>query len=69
MRPLNTFDSWAEVAELVDRRPPACSTPCRVARRRRRPDADRPTMRQRVNIGLVTMFSQAIQITLVGARP
>ena len=33
------------------------------------PVADRPTTRQRVNIGLVTIFSQAIQITLVGARP
>ena len=30
------------------------------------PVADRPTMRQRVNIGLVTIFSQAIQITFVG---
>ena len=28
-----------------------------------------PAVRQRVNIGLVTIFSQAIQITLVGARP
>ena len=64
MRALNRFDSWTEVEELAAGTPamgvlgpvPAVAGPV----------ADRPTMRQRVNIGLVTIFSQAIQITFVG---
>ena len=66
MRDLNRFDSWGEVAELAGATPaaplldelhPALDTA---------PPVDRPTMRQRLNIGLVTIFSQAIQITFVG---
>ncbi len=66
MRDLNRFDSWGEVADLTGATPaaplldelhPALDTA---------PAVDRPTMRQRLNIGLVTIFSQAIQITFVG---
>jgi hypothetical protein len=69
MGELNRFASWADVAELTGGTPaaplldelgllrPALDTS---------PPADRPTMRQRLNIGLVTIFSQAIQITFVG---
>ena len=65
MRAQNTFASWAEVIDLVDaagvvpddfvRR--LAGTPTDV------PAVDRPPMRQRFNIGLVAVFSQAIQIT------
>ena len=67
MRSLNQFDSWREIAEL------AASTPAAAVLDAlheptddeiRTPSA-RP-IRQRVNIGLLTIFSQAIQITLVG---
>ena len=67
MRSLNQFDSWREVAEL------AASTPAAAVLDALAeptddddPHAERPTIRQRVNIGLLTIFSQAIQITLVG---
>ncbi len=64
MRALNRFDSWTQVEEL------AAGTPAMdvlgTAPAAAGPVADRPTMRQRVNIGLVTIFSQAIQITFVG---
>ncbi len=67
MRELNQFASWADIARLVE------STPAtRLAARLTDsadaasvPPPDRPTVRQRFNIGLVTVFSQAIQITLV----
>ena len=64
MRELNRFDSWTEIDELVD------DTPARPAlqampQEAGRPAADRLWVRQRLNIGLVTVFSQAIQITLV----
>ncbi|MET0326304.1 MAG: hypothetical protein ABW219_13855 [Ilumatobacteraceae bacterium] len=68
MSELNHFESWDQVESLAVDTPaaavfdavPAASdeTPADVA--------GRPTMRQRVNIGLVTIFSQAIQITFVG---
>jgi hypothetical protein len=66
MRNLNRFASWGEVADLAAATPaaplldelhPALDTA---------PPVDRPPMRQRLNIGLVTIFSQAIQITFVG---
>ena len=67
IRALNRFDSWTEVEEL------AVGTPAMgvvaTAPAGRGPVADRPTMRQRVNIGLVTIFSQAIPITFVGLVP
>ena len=68
MGELNHFDSWDQVESLAADTPavavfdavPASpdATPAAIA--------GRPTMRQRVNIGLVTIFSQAIQITFVG---
>jgi hypothetical protein len=67
MRSLNTFSSWREVTDL------AAGTPAGAVLDELRPPADhdphadRPTLRERVNIGLLTVFSQAIQITLVGA--
>ena len=66
MRSLNTFASWAEVTEL------AGDTPAKEVLDELHPDdahdprAERPSVRQRVNIGLLTVFSQAIQVTLVG---
>lgn len=66
MRELARFESWREVGDLAAGTPATAVlvhlaiTPADV------PPADRPTVRQRVNIGLLTIFSQAIQITLVG---
>lgn len=66
MQSLNAFTSWAEVAEL------ARETPANDLLDELHPDgahdphAERPSVRQRVNIGLLTVFSQAIQVTLVG---
>jgi hypothetical protein len=65
MQRLARFEQWGEIGTLVESTPaidlygrlgfdPATA-----------PDADRPSVRQRLNIGLVTVFSQAIQITLV----
>ena len=65
MRSLNTFESWAEVTALADGTPAAGVLDDRADP----PPADRPAVRQRINIGLFTVFSQAIQITLVGTRP
>jgi hypothetical protein len=64
MRTLNEFDSWSEIGELVE------GTPGRSAFEVIEPPTSPPgidhlRMRQRLNIGLVTIFSQAIQITLV----
>lgn len=63
MRHIATFDDWGEVSSLVagtpaDRVPHPAQGPCV-------PDRFRP--RERFNLGLVTIFSQAIQITLVAA--
>jgi hypothetical protein len=66
MRSLNTFRTWGEIGDL------AAPTPARAALDDLapppdlEPHPDRPTVRQRVNIGLLSVFSQAIQITLVG---
>jgi hypothetical protein len=65
MRSQNTFASWAEVTDLVA---VATIVPAdfvdRVAGDADEvPAADRPSLRQRLNIGLVAVFSQAIQIT------
>ncbi len=65
MRAQNAFSSWPEVVDLVDAAGvvPAvfihdvAGDPTAV------PAPDRPPMRQRFNIGLVAIFSQAIQIT------
>ena len=65
MRSLNTFGSWGEVIELT-RDTPASNLLAELPDRDRDPDPERPPLRQRVNIGLLTVFSQAIQITLVG---
>lgn len=66
MHELNRFDSWDEIDELVERTPAAGE----IDRRHlpsSGPPTERPMPRQRFNIGLVTVFSQAIQITLVAA--
>jgi hypothetical protein len=61
MRGLATFDDWSDICQHLDGTPadtldsPRTGTP---------PPADL-TVRQRLNIGLVTVFSQALQITLV----
>jgi hypothetical protein len=66
MRSLNQFDSWHEVAELAATTPAAAVLDALHEPTDEDPRAERPTIRQRVNIGLLTIFSQAIQITLVG---
>lgn len=63
MRELNHFESWAEIEELV------VGTPAEGllsgVELTEPPGEDRPRPRQRFNIGLVTLFSQGIQITFV----
>ena len=66
MRALNTFATWREVAELTRDTPAARVLDELPHAAEHDPHADRPSIRQRVNIGLLTVFSQAIQITLVG---
>jgi len=62
VRSLNTFTDWAEVRSLADPVVADELVAC-AAIEERSPPSDRPTGRQRVNIGLVALFSQAIQIT------
>ena len=67
MRALNRFDSWDEVAELAGGTPAAGRA--RRARTRRPTRRRTPTARPCASAstsGCVTIFSQAIQITLVG---
>jgi hypothetical protein len=62
VRSLNTFESWHEVRSLAD--PVVADDLVECGRiSDRSPTSDRPTGRQRFNIGLVALFSQAIQIT------
>jgi hypothetical protein len=65
MRALNTFGSWPEVAELVGSAAvvPAEFVRTVVASDPDGPAGDRPPIRQRLNLGLVAVFSDAIQIT------
>ncbi len=65
MRQLNRFDSWSEVGALVEATPAAGIVTELGVDDSAAPRPDRPSVRQRLNIGLVTVFSQAIQITLV----
>ena len=59
---LNTFESWAQVGEL------AASTPAaRLALPAEGSPHDPLRARQKMNIGLVVLFGQAVQITLVAA--
>jgi hypothetical protein len=62
VRSLNTFEDWDEVRGLAD---PEVATDLLPWARldSAGPPIDRPTVRQRFNIGLVALFSQAIQIT------
>ena len=64
MRTLNEFESWSEIGELVEGSPGRAAFDAMVPPTTR-PGLDPLRMRQRLNIGLVTIFSQAIQITLV----
>lgn len=66
MRELNRFDSWAEVGDLVVGTPAASVLPELDVDPRQPPTVTKPNVRQRFNIGLFTIFSQAIQVTLVG---
>ena len=61
MRGLSSFTEWTAVGELVDDTP-ACTLPI--------PDDGTPppytlSRRQKLNVGLVTVFSQALQVTFV----
>ena len=62
VRSLNTFEHWDEVRSLADPVVADELVAC-VPISDRSPVSDRPTGRQRFNIGLVALFSQAIQIT------
>jgi hypothetical protein len=66
MRDLNRFDSWSEIGDLVVATPAAGVLSGLGVDVHHAPVASRPNVRQRLNIGLVTIFSQAIQVTLVG---
>ena len=66
MRELNRFDSWSEIETLAAGTPAMAVVGTVADATDVPPLADRPPLRQRVNIGLVTIFSQAIQITFVG---
>ncbi|MET0144122.1 MAG: hypothetical protein ABW328_04965 [Ilumatobacteraceae bacterium] len=67
MRELNRFESWDEIESLTADTPAApLADDVLPTARSEPPHADRPNVRQRVNIGLVTVFSQAIPITAVG---
>lgn len=62
VKSLNSFDSWDEVEALAD--PTVASGLLeRSGGHVGAPGRDRPWARQRFNIGLVALFSQAIQIT------
>jgi hypothetical protein len=65
MRELARFERWGDVGRLVMATPAAGMYGRLDVDPRTAPPADRPSLRQRLNIGLVTVFSQAIQITLV----
>lgn len=65
MRDLNTFDTWRDVHALVDSDAARTLYDDVVTDPDAPPAPDRPTLRQRLNIGLVALFSQAIQITAV----
>jgi hypothetical protein len=61
MRDISTFDDWSEIAPLVADTPAAL-----VGHPTDGPHPPDPlSVRQKLNIGLVTVFNQAIQITLV----
>jgi hypothetical protein len=66
IRTLNTFGSWAEIEQLADPDVVAMLPDHRDDREGAGhtdpPPYDRPTGRQRFNVGLVALFSQAIQI-------
>ncbi len=60
IRQENHFDSWEEIAELIT------DTPADTVELPSGPAVDDPlSMRQRLNIGLIVLFGQALQITLV----
>ena len=61
MRDLSSFPSWAEVGQLlVDTPAAACDIPLEG-----NPEPQPLKMRQKFNVGLLMLFSQALQITLV----
>ena len=60
IRTLNTFDRWDDVGELVEGTPAAPIDLPETA-----PAHDRLRFRQRINIGSVVFFGQALQIALV----
>jgi len=63
MRDLSSFPSWAEVGELlVDTPAAACTIP-----HDGNPEPRPLKLRQKFNVGLLMLFSQALQITLVVA--
>lgn len=65
MRSLNTFASWRDVEMLADIEAGRVLYAAVGPDPDQAPAPDRPALRQRLNIGLVALFSQAIQITAV----
>ena len=65
MRDLNRSSAWPEIGELVAATPAGVVLGGLAVAPATRPSTAGPNVRQRLNIGLVTMFSQAMQITLV----
>lgn len=65
MQGLAHFDHWEEIGRLVASTPADRLYGQLAVDPRATPQPDRPSIRQRLNLGLVTIFSQAIQITLV----
>lgn len=66
IRAINTFDRWEDVDEHLVETPAAPLAPIHPDGAAEVP-VDRLRMRQRLNIGLVVLFGQALQITLVTA--
>ncbi len=60
IRKENHFDTWADVASTLEDTPA-----CDVRLPDGAPAADPLSMRQRLNVGLIVIFGQALQITLV----
>ncbi|MFK7916495.1 MAG: hypothetical protein AB8G14_00340 [Ilumatobacter sp.] len=66
IRSINTFDTWADIDDHLGETPATSLAPVHPDGAPAIP-ADRLRLRQRLNIGLVVLFGQALQITLVTA--
>ena len=68
IRAMNTFDSWDDIEQRLDGTPAAALRPVQAQSQHSLDDpVESLRLRQRLNIGLVVLFGQALQITLVTA--